>query len=129
MKARKGDEEENRSHSARQPKRADGKSSSDLLMKRFEKDLLEVLQQFEIELDAEISEVTMTTIMAHMGFVQTSSNADLEAVQSIWQHLQPVVGASPSHQNENDEEEDNGERIVVAHLNKFMAAILGFQIG
>ncbi len=91
-------------------------------MKRFEKDLYEVLRQFEIDEDTPIAEVTMTEIMVHMGFVVDSSNADLEAAQSIWQHLQPIGGQSK-------EEGDNGERIVVAHLRVFMAAILGFAAG
>lgn len=56
-------------------------------MKRFEKDLYEVLRQFEIDEDTPIAEVTMTEIMVHMGFVVDSSNADLDAAQSIWQHL------------------------------------------
>ena len=69
------------------PRKNDKDSSTELLMKRFEKDLYEVLRQFEIDEDTPIAEVTMTEIMVHMGFVQPSSNAELEAVQSIWQHL------------------------------------------
>ena len=39
-------------------------------MQRFEKDLDAVLQQFEIDtLTTSISEVTMTSIMASMGFI------------------------------------------------------------
>ena len=44
-------------------KLAAAKSSSDLLMKRFEKDLYDVLQQFESDEDTRISEVTMQHIM------------------------------------------------------------------
>ena len=54
------------SSQAAQPK---GNSSSDLLMKRFEKDLYEVLRQFSLDEDTRISEVTMTAIMSHMGFI------------------------------------------------------------
>jgi len=65
-------------------KLAGAKSSSDLLMKRFQKDLQEVLEQFECSLDSRISEVTMTQIMALMGFIQLNNNTDIESVQSIW---------------------------------------------
>ena len=104
------------------PRKPDKANSTELLMRRFETDLYEVLRQFEIDEDTPIAEVTMTEIMVHMGFVQASSNADLEGAQSIWQHLQPIGGHSK-------EEGDNGERIVVAHLRVFMAAILGFAGG
>ena len=46
-------------------------------------------QQFEIDDKQEISEVTMTEIMLLMGFVQKSDNTELDAVQSVWHHLQP----------------------------------------
>jgi len=39
-----------------------------------------VLEQFEIELSASISEVTMSEIMAHLGFIQLNNNQDLEQV-------------------------------------------------
>ena len=80
-----------------------------------------MLEQFKLEENTRISQVTVTSIMGAMGFIHFDSNADLEAVQTIWQHLQPVSG-SPT-------QEDNGERVVVADLRVFMAAILGFQAG
>ena len=97
-------------------------------MKRFEKDLFEVLRQFEIDEDTLISEVTMTAIMAQMGFVQENNNGDCEAVQTIWCHLQPEGGAQPE-KRQSEEEEDNGERVIVTHLKVFLAAILGFSTG
>ena len=54
------------------------KSSSDLLLKRFEKDLKEVLFQFECTLETRISEVTMTQIMVELGFIHINNNADVE---------------------------------------------------
>ena len=84
-----------------------------------------MLQQFEIDEDTRISEVTFTYIMARMGFVQESNNADLEAIRTIWHHLNPV-GGQP---NDEDEAEDNGETVVVAHCRIFMGAILGFNLG
>ena len=39
------------------------------------------------ELPTQISEVTTTEIMCHLGFVNSNNNAELEAVQSIWRHL------------------------------------------
>ena len=103
------------------------KSSSDLLMKRFHKDLFEVLRQFEIDEDTKISEVTVSRIMVNLGFI-TERNFDEEAVLQIWRNLQPVGGAQPER-NEDGEEIDNGERVVVAHLKVFLAAILGFSEG
>ena len=99
-------------------------------MKRFEKDLYEVLRQFSLDEDTRISEVTMTAIMTHMGFIQDNNNFDLEAVQSIWQHLQPVYHQEAQQIGEDGQEVvDNGERVVVAHLRVFMAGILGFHTG
>ena len=43
--------------------------TKNMLLTRFEKDLEEVYQQFEIDDKQEISEVTMTEIMLLMGFV------------------------------------------------------------
>ena len=80
------------------PRKGAANSSSDLLMKRYEKDLQDVLRQFEIDYDSRISEVTMVTIMAQMGFIQVSNNTDVEAVQDIWRHLQPVVGREAQRQ-------------------------------
>ena len=58
------------------------------------------------------------------------TNYDEGAMQAIWQNLQPVGGAVPeSKPDQEDEPEDNGERVVVAHLKIFLAAILGFNIG
>ena len=53
-------------------------------------------------------------------------------MQSIWRHLmQEDTPAQQKAQEEGDEQNpvDNGERIVVAHLRVFMAAILGFETG
>ena len=80
------------------PRKGGANSSTDLLMKRYEKDLQDVLRQFEIDYDSTISEVTMVTIMAQMGFIQVSNNTDVEAVQDIWRHLQPVGGGEPQAQ-------------------------------
>lgn len=65
--------------------------------------------------------------MLCLGFI-SESNFDEEAVLAVWRNLQPVGGAEPES-NEEGEEIDNGERVVVAHLKVFMAAILGFSIG
>lgn len=96
-------------------------------MKRFDKDLFEVLRQFEIDEDTTISEVTVSRIMLCLGFI-SESNFDEAAVVSVWRNLQPVGGAEPEN-NEEGEEIDNGERVVVAHLKVFLAAILGFSVG
>ena len=44
-------------------------------MKRFHKDLFEVLRQFEIDEDTKISEVTVSRIMVNLGFI-TERNFD-----------------------------------------------------
>ncbi len=67
-------------------------SSKDLLVKRFDKDLAEVLQHFEIDFAGTVSEVTVSQIMASLGFISFSNDTHMEAVQTIWHHLQPVVG-------------------------------------
>ena len=72
-----------------------GNSSAELLIKRFENDLNEILEQFEIEPASRISEVTVINIMVNLGFVEESSNSDLEVVQSIWQHLEREEFAEP----------------------------------
>ena len=100
-------------------------------MKRFEKDIFEVLKQFEINEDARISEVTVSHIMGCLGFM-SESNFDEEAVKAIWHNLQPVGGAPPErveHGTDNEEVVDSGERVVVEHLKVFLAAILGFSSG
>lgn len=61
-------------------------------MKRFEKDLFEVLRQFEIDEDTNISEVTVSQIMVSLGFI-SEHNFDENAVVSIWRNLQPTVGS------------------------------------
>ena len=55
----------------------------------------------------------MTSIMAHLGFIQTNENTDLETVLDIWQYLQP---------SDSDEERD-----IVRHLRTFLNAILGYN--
>ena len=123
--------ERNRSANAKQqPKEQPGSNSSQiLLMKRFENDLVQVMAQFELEEDTYISEVQTISIMEEMGFIRISNNTDLEAVQNIFQHLQPVQGPPEQPIDENDEVQDNGERIIMAHLKVFLAAILGFNCG
>lgn len=64
-------------------------------MKRFEKDLEEVCTHFELEGNTQISEILMDNIMEAMGFIHLNNNSDVESVQIMWRHLQPVVGASP----------------------------------
>ena len=54
--------------------------TKNMLLTRFEKDLEEVYQQFEIDDKQEISEVTMTEIMLLMGFVQKSDNTELDSI-------------------------------------------------
>ena len=61
-------------------------------MKRFEKDLFEVLRQFEIDEDTNISEVTVSQIMVSLGFI-SESNFDEQAIVTIWRNLQPIVGS------------------------------------
>ena len=75
---------------------------SDPLMKRFEKDLFQVLRQFEIDEDTKISEVTVSHIMLGLGFL-SESDFDEEAVQSIWHNLQPVGGAAPERRTDGEE--------------------------
>mmetsp|Transcript_11649 Transcript_11649/g.14742 ORF Transcript_11649/g.14742 Transcript_11649/m.14742 type:complete len:128 (+) Transcript_11649:683-1066(+) len=58
-------------------KRSNASVSTDLLMKRFEKDLYDVLTKFEIDKHSAISEVTMLHIMVLMGFVDDSNNVDM----------------------------------------------------
>ena len=68
--------------------------------------------------------------MIHMGFVQKSDNSELDAVQSVWHHLQPSTGQQEESKELSPEgNPDNGERVVAEHLKIFMAAILGFHIG
>lgn len=38
----------------------------------------------------------MANIMESLGFIHLNNNTDIEAVQDIWRHLQPVEGAEPS---------------------------------
>lgn len=105
-------------------------TTNNLLLSRFERDLDEVYQQFEIDDKQEISEVTMTEIMLLMGFVQKSDTTELDAVQSVWHHLQPSTGQQEESKELTPEgNPDNGERIIAEHLKIFMAAILGFHIG
>lgn len=63
-----------------------------LLLEKFERDLEEVYQQFEIQDSSEISATTLTEIAILMGFVQNNDNQEMDGVQSIWNHLQPSTG-------------------------------------
>ena len=67
-------------------------SSTDLLVQRFLKDLGEVLEYFELDEGAMVSEVTVTQIMQALGFINFHNEAHIEAVSQIWFHLQPVGG-------------------------------------
>jgi len=69
----------------------------------------------------------MTEIMLLMGFVRQSDTSEYDAIQSVWNHLQPS-GKAEETKGEG-EFEDNGERVVAEHLKIFMAAVLGFHIG
>ena len=65
-----------------------------------------------------------------MGFVQKSDTTELDAVQSVWHHLQPSTGQQEESKELTPEgNHDNGERVIAEHLKIFMAAILGFHIG
>ena len=86
-----------------------------LLKKRFEREFDCALQELGICYDSttSINEVTMTSIMAHLGFIQTNEETDLEIVLDIWQYLQP-----------SDSEQ---ESVIVRHLRTFLNAILGYN--
>ena len=71
------------------------KTSSDLLMKRFEQDFFEVLSQYDLAEDSKVSEVQMIEIMHALGFIQANSNADIDMCQEIWKNLPPVENVKP----------------------------------
>jgi len=56
-------------------------------MKRLEKDFFELLACSGINEDTLVCEGTVGEIMQHLGFVQKSSDSDLEAARSIWESL------------------------------------------
>ena len=51
-----------------------------LLLEKFERDLEEVYQQFEIQDSSEISATTLTEIAILMGFVQNNDNQEMDGV-------------------------------------------------